>query len=565
MALLSLTSGGGGDSRITINAGIFSDLASLNIWGAANLSTLFNSVTQVTVATVGNSVYQWTGEDEPSSYPSGGSWTARSIEGPAGVPGEDGAILSFSSFTSRDNFFVTRPEMLENERPITVNVGNRTVQHFEWSGGSRTSYDPVADADMWLDVSYRTATDSLELDQIFTVSGGGSQVFITNEGSGNAFFTVQGFVGDHRRSERRITAEGPFARQYTPSGANPPTEFEFGGVRAASGTVAFNVNFDIQGSNPSLFGITFVPEEDYTGDLTYQISETDHDPDIVVFNQRLNVTLTQGVEFTQWFKFPFESAVGDNLNARLIKTGSGDLLVRPENIASDRPYTTSHVRVYTDIEVTIPPKLAAQLSPVVLGGSNVTVTPDADANTLTIDASGAGEANVQSNWSETDTNSDAFILNKPTIPTTRTDEEIRDVSYAGIVGGNGVTVTVDDTNDTVTISTDGGPPDAGPDSLFYGRSTTDNPATVDTSTLTSISATDPQTVQTGAAAQGDYFIILTSNTHDISTITDTVLQQDVTSIFVKTDNVRTIGATVYDSYVIGPLNAGVNESYVLEF
>ena len=151
------------------------------------------------------------------------------------------------------------------------------------------------------------------------------------------------------------------------------------------------------------------------------------------------------------------------------------------------------------------------------------------------------------------------------ITASRTDEEIRDVSYAGMVGGNGINVTVDDAANTVTISTGGGPPDAGPSSLFYGRSATDNPATVDTATLTSISATDPQTVETGTAAQGDYFIILTANTHDISTITDTVLQQDVTSIFVKTDNVRTIGAIVYDSYVIGPLNAGVNESYVLEF
>lgn len=41
-----------------------------------------------------------------------------------------------------------------------------------------------------------------------------------------------------------------------------------------------------------------------------------------------------------------------------------------------------------------------------------------------IQASGGGENNVQSDWNETDTTSDAFIQNKPTIPTPRTNAEI---------------------------------------------------------------------------------------------------------------------------------------------
>lgn len=84
----SIGTGGGG--RQTFSAGTFADLAALNIWGAANLSSLFNSQTQVTVGTIGEDVYEWTGANTPSSYPSGGSWTPRSIAG------EDGQGVSLA-------------------------------------------------------------------------------------------------------------------------------------------------------------------------------------------------------------------------------------------------------------------------------------------------------------------------------------------------------------------------------------------------------------------------------------------------------------------------------------
>ena len=43
---------------------------------------------------------------------------------------------------------------------------------------------------------------------------------------------------------------------------------------------------------------------------------------------------------------------------------------------------------------------------------------------------GGGEQNVQADWTETDTASDAFILNKPTIPTLRTDAQIGDAAFS---------------------------------------------------------------------------------------------------------------------------------------
>ena len=85
------------------------------------------------------------------------------------------------------------------------------------------------------------------------------------------------------------------------------------------------------------------------------------------------------------------------------------------------------------------------------------------------------------------------------------------------------------------------------------------------------SPTDPQTVSTGTTTAGQYFHIFSGNTHDIQTITDTVLQQIVYqdggtgNIFTKVTNARTESGVTYDAYTVGPLNAGVDEDYVLAF
>lgn len=108
--------------------------------------------------------------------------------------------------------------------------------------------------------------------------------------------------------------------------------------------------------------------------------------------------------------------------------------------------------------------------------------------------------------------------------------------------------------------------------LRYGLSTQSDPALVDFTTLTDVSSpTDPQTVSTGVTSAGQYFHIFSANAHDIQTITDTVLQQVVYrdgatgNIFTKANDVRTENTVTYDSYTIGPLNAGVDEDYVIAF
>ena len=125
---------------------------------------------------------------------------------------------------------------------------------------------------------------------------------------------------------------------------------------------------------------------------------------------------------------------------------------------------------------------------------------------------------------------------------------------------------------TITISSTGTVPSPVTTDLRYGLSSQSDPALVDFGTLTDVpSPTDPQTVSTGLTTAGQYFHIFSSNTHDIITIRDTVLDQIVYqdggsgNIFIKRSDVRTESTITYDAYSIGPLNAGVNEEYILRF
>ena len=102
--------------------------------------------------------------------------------------------------------------------------------------------------------------------------------------------------------------------------------------------------------------------------------------------------------------------------------------------------------------------------------------------------------------------------------------------------------------------------------LYSGLSNANNPASVDISGFSSseITGSGQQiTVNTGAALQSFYFMIFVPTAEDLSSIVDTALGTDVTSIFTRTADVRTINSENYTSYVVGPLNAGFNESYIV--
>ena len=54
-------------------------------------------------------------------------------------------------------------------------------------------------------------------------------------------------------------------------------------------------------------------------------------------------------------------------------------------------------------------------------GSNVTLTPDAENNKVTISATGGGGSTVQSDWNQSDSSASDYIKNKPTIPSKTSD------------------------------------------------------------------------------------------------------------------------------------------------
>lgn len=108
-------------------------------------------------------------------------------------------------------------------------------------------------------------------------------------------------------------------------------------------------------------------------------------------------------------------------------------------------------------------------------------------------------------------------------------------------------------------------PPTGTASFFYGFSDSNNPASVDTATLTEQTlntGTGQQfTFSTGNATANQFLILLTPAIHDIDTLVNTGTGFSVLNSFTKTDNVRTISTVSYDSYVIGPLVAGFNATY----
>ena len=140
-----------------------------------------------------------------------------------------------------------------------------------------------------------------------------------------------------------------------------------------------------------------------------------------------------------------------------------------------------------------------------------------------------------------------------------------------IVAGANITIMRDPITGTVTISAignggGGGLPPADADIIYYGLSDLNNPADVDISTLTTESdPTNPDVIDAGTSTLGQFLIILVPMANDLVSIFENVLNQEVTSIFTPTENVRTLNDELYKSYVLGALNEDVNESYTINF
>lgn len=103
--------------------------------------------------------------------------------------------------------------------------------------------------------------------------------------------------------------------------------------------------------------------------------------------------------------------------------------------------------------------------------------------------------------------------------------------------------------------------------FYYGLSDSNNPDSVDISGFTSAVASSggQATIATGDTSAGDYFIILVPADTDITSIRDTVIGNDVTSIFTRTPDVRMISSAQYNSYAVGPLTDQLSETYEVRF
>ena len=142
-----------------------------------------------------------------------------------------------------------------------------------------------------------------------------------------------------------------------------------------------------------------------------------------------------------------------------------------------------------------------------------------------------------------------------------------------ILGGNNISIDVDTDNNTITINDSRTAPVVPNElDLRFGLSQASDPSLVDISGFTDVeSPGNPHTVRTGLSVMGDYYYILVSNNATIQRINDTVLGLSVyqdgatDNIFVKTEDAITDGSITFDTYSVGPLNAGVNESYVVHF
>lgn len=239
-------------------------------------------------------------------------------------------------------------------------------------------------------------------------------------------------------------------------------------------------------------------------------------------------------------------------------------------------YFEQNVVLYVTIEAGANQSLSLQGQTLTVDGTQETVPSirvdghvGQDLNLLTANSSVTALSDITNAGSgQIITAAERTKLAGLTQTTARTDEEIRDVVGATLVAGSNVTIAVDDNANTITINSTGGGggtnPPADADRIYYGLASSSDTTIIDVTTLTRENdPTNPDTISSGVATAGQYFVIFVPMTHDITSITDTVLGQPVTDLFTTLDNAQLIDTIQFKSYIIGPLNAGLNVLVVL--
>lgn len=561
----SSASGGSGARTLNVlNGSPFANFAALETYSQSNLSELINSSTEVAVATVtGVAVYEWAGEDTPSSYVN--NWVVR-----------ENLMDSFANLT-------------QDRVPI---MGATSLV----DSGIRM----LPDGNVFIPTTVNFEGSSVQLGDISRLSESNSFISIENSQFPDVRFDV---IDARRRSTAAsnrprhfylIEAENPFTFQSDDSQqitTNPLIYNISSTIDSQTNTVTFktfaemtNVRIQIKYSSGNESVVRYIPSReawlDGTGGLTF-----DSGDNLLVFESDSNRTLPTNTNVINLNSSAFKSFNGDTVTIET-RADSISLLGNSSSV----PYLVTGVQrgEFRDLAYQSDTQIDAT-------GFDGNLTTDTDTiqelaqavDDLNISGGGIDGVTIQDEGGSLATNATTLNFTGDAVEATgstatktitinqKTDEAIRDLVGTTLVAGTNVTIDVDDANNTITINASGGgttPPSPVSTDLRYGLSSESDPASVVFSNLfDEPNPTNPITVSTGVTTAGQYFHIFSSNTHNINTIRDTVLDQTVYqdggtgNIFTKHNDVRTENSITYDAYVIGPLNAGVDEDYVITF
>lgn len=519
---------GGGGFIVPASASIpFADIAARNAWAAASLSDLVQNQTVVSVAGTPDTWFLWRGTTDPASHdPADWSDVTPILTGNDGADGV--SFAEFESEAARDASFSTAAgrAQLRQGLPIIINI-NGTVIFQIWDGGDTpATYDPAN----WQDASLGTTPGSVTLGNI-RISSGGNALFLENLGTGRVYVAQGGEVD---------LTTGSVAANNVPvlgaEAANTPQPADDVTITAQTSQFTITATIDQVLTRYSLWFAAATP------DVQIRVYDGPNNTDPIIIEIRQDMAMGENQlvfpsnpRFEPGRQYLTEySTTSPQLNLMGSNVGPG---------SSFFPRFQSYGLPYSEVTSITSASSVTQLADISDAGSGAIIS-DAERTKL---AGVADGANVY------------------------TDEQVRDVVGATLVAGMNVDITVNDAGDTITISATGGNgggtnPPANADFIYYGLSNVNNPGTVDLATLTrEDNPTDPDTISTGLTTANQYFILLVPMADDVTSIFDTVLNQDVTSIFNETDNVRVIETIAFKSYVLGPLNASVNEQYIINF
>ncbi|MCH9665001.1 MAG: hypothetical protein K0U41_04050 [Gammaproteobacteria bacterium] len=511
---------GGGGARVPVVASgsPFVDAAARDTWAAANLSELFNNNERFTIAEVGSGVDEWSGEDTPPSYQAN-DWTPRNT-----LTALDVKTLYESN--ANTNVLTDAKNTILNA--LSINDDNEIVSALSWIFPPDTIY----------------VSENLGI-----------------EGSGEAFAVFD------RASDRRgylvayLRAIGakPFFRDLIEENTNlniQPLKDTDSGSQTFSSLLTLT-------ENRLITKVYVEPTEDATG---VDISLLRNSRRIAsAFNVSFTADTIKEIDVPQGIFVPRNAVLevqvegvtlkGTEVGGNFIPGFSVDeFRYVPKDLATEEfvlNLINNQVASLSGLSINIPDRVDLDTDLNSERTINFSVEGSDQLTALELIVDGGDNITLTTPTSDGSQSQQVTLANIDT----STQKMVRFSLSATTSGGQTIT------SNTVSISVRNVQPH---ELLYYGRSDSNNSATIDISTLNSVDVINgPVEVSTGLTIANQFFIILIPTSATVESIIDEVLQQDVLSIFSENLNVRAINGNAYNSYTIGPLNAGVNETYTV--